>query len=58
MTSELLDTTPAPAERESLVRLVRDFAQARVAPRVQEYDACEELPADLLREMADGAVGW
>ena len=53
MTSELLYTTPAPAERESLVRLVRDFAQARVAPRVQEYDACEELPADLLREMAE-----
>jgi alkylation response protein AidB-like acyl-CoA dehydrogenase len=53
MTSELLDTTPAPAERESVVRLVRDFAQERVAPRVQEYDASEQLPADLLQEMAE-----
>ncbi|GGJ39879.1 acyl-CoA dehydrogenase family protein [Streptomyces brasiliensis] len=52
MTKDLLEAAPAPAEREEFLRLVRTFAQERVAPRVQEYDAAEKIPDDLLTEMA------
>ncbi|MBE1494103.1 alkylation response protein AidB-like acyl-CoA dehydrogenase [Amycolatopsis lexingtonensis] len=52
MTSELLEPTQTAAERDAIVGLVREFVQERVAPRVAEYDAAEELPADLLHEMA------
>ncbi|HEY3477263.1 MAG TPA: acyl-CoA dehydrogenase family protein [Streptomyces sp.] len=52
MTSELLEPTQTAAERDAIVGLVREFVQERVAPRVAEYDAAEELPADLLQEMA------
>lgn len=52
MTSELLEPTQTEAERDAIVGLVREFVQERVAPRVAEYDAAEELPADLLQEMA------
>ncbi|MFI9834529.1 acyl-CoA dehydrogenase family protein [Streptomyces sp. NPDC051913] len=52
MTGDLLDAAPAPAEREEFLRLVRTFAQERVAPRIQEYDAAERIPDDLLAEMA------
>lgn len=52
MTSELLEPTQTAAERDAIVGLVREFVQERVAPRVAEYDAAEELPDDLLQEMA------
>ncbi|MGI5131030.1 acyl-CoA dehydrogenase family protein [Pseudonocardia sp. CA-107938] len=40
------------AERDAMLRLVRDFAQREVAPRVREYDAEERLPRDILDAMA------
>lgn len=40
-------------EAEALRRLVREFAQGVVAPRVLEYDAAEELPRDILDKMAE-----
>lgn len=40
-------------EAEALRRLVREFAQSVVAPRVLEYDAAEELPRDILDKMAE-----
>jgi alkylation response protein AidB-like acyl-CoA dehydrogenase len=44
------------AEQAAALRsLVRTFAQRDVAPRVQEYDAAEKLPADLLERM--GGLG-
>lgn len=43
----------ANVEADGLVGVVRDFAAAEIAPRVAEYDAAEELPRDLLAQMAD-----
>ena len=40
------------AERDAMLRLVRDFAQREVAPRVREYDDEERLPRDILDAMA------
>ena len=40
-------------ERAALVATVEQFAIERIAPRVAEYDAAEELPRDLLDAMAD-----
>jgi alkylation response protein AidB-like acyl-CoA dehydrogenase len=40
-------------EAEALLKMIRDFAQDRVAPRVAAYDAAEQIPRDLLDEMAD-----
>lgn len=40
------------ADREQLVKLVRDFATNAVAPRVRDYDRAERLPRDLLEQMA------
>ncbi|MFF4837003.1 acyl-CoA dehydrogenase family protein [Streptomyces sp. NPDC001315] len=52
MTGNAVAEPLAPAERKQFLRLVREFAQEKVAPRVQEYDAAEKLPDDLLAEMA------
>jgi alkylation response protein AidB-like acyl-CoA dehydrogenase len=43
-------------ESDALVRMVEDFAIREIAPRVQEYDAAEELPRDLLDKM--GTLGF
>ena len=40
-------------ERAALVATVEQFAIEKIAPRVAEYDAAEELPRDLLDAMAD-----
>ncbi|MEV6900316.1 acyl-CoA dehydrogenase family protein [Amycolatopsis sp. NPDC051372] len=53
MTSDLLEPAQSEAEREAVIKLVREFAQDRVAPRVKDYDAAESLPSDLLEEMAE-----
>ena len=50
-------------DREQLIDLVRDFAQAEVAPRVREYDRQEYLPKEILEKMAQlglygGTVGY
>lgn len=52
MTAQLSSPT-ADVERQGLIRLVREFGEERVAPRVREYDAAEQLPRDLLDEMAE-----
>ncbi|MGD9985546.1 acyl-CoA dehydrogenase family protein [Pseudonocardia sp.] len=52
MTAQL-DGTSADVDRAGLVRFVREFARERVAPRVAEYDAAEQLPRDMLDEMAE-----
>jgi alkylation response protein AidB-like acyl-CoA dehydrogenase len=52
MTSELAEPALSPAERESLIRTVREFALEKVAPRIKDYDAAESIPADLIEEMA------
>jgi alkylation response protein AidB-like acyl-CoA dehydrogenase len=44
------------SEGAALVELVGDFARAEIAPRVADYDAREELPQDLIREM--GRLGF
>lgn len=44
------------SESAALVKLVGDFAREEIAPRVADYDAREELPQDLLREM--GRLGF
>jgi alkylation response protein AidB-like acyl-CoA dehydrogenase len=46
-----MSTTPQ--ERAELLALVGDFARRRIAPRVAEYDEREEIPQDLLAEMAE-----
>lgn len=40
------------ADRQQLLQLVRDFAEAEVAPRVREYDRGEYLPKEILEKMA------
>src|SRR5207244_8874211 len=40
-------------ERQAIVDVVSEFARARVAARVSQYDLEERLPIDLLAEMAD-----
>jgi alkylation response protein AidB-like acyl-CoA dehydrogenase len=40
------------ADRQAIVEMARDFAQREIAPRVAEYDLAEQLPTDLLEEMA------
>ncbi len=45
--------TVSQQETEALRKMVRDFAQERVAPRVAAYDADERISRDLLEEMAD-----
>jgi acyl-CoA dehydrogenase len=40
------------AEQEMWRRAVRDFAQNEIKPRVREYDSSGEIPADLIRGMA------
>jgi alkylation response protein AidB-like acyl-CoA dehydrogenase len=44
------------SEGAALVSLVGDFAREQIAPRVADYDAREELPQDLVREM--GRLGF
>lgn len=41
------------AERDLLLRLVRDFARREVQPRVRAYDREEHLPLDILEKMAE-----
>jgi alkylation response protein AidB-like acyl-CoA dehydrogenase len=53
VTADSVEQALAPAEREALIRTVRDFARDRVAPRVKDYDSAEYIPDDLLREMAE-----
>jgi alkylation response protein AidB-like acyl-CoA dehydrogenase len=43
----------AQAEGEALVSAAAEFAAREIAPRVQEYDENEYLPADMLRQMAE-----
>jgi len=40
-------------EHDLIVETVRRFAREEVAPRVREYDREEELPADLIRRLAE-----
>jgi alkylation response protein AidB-like acyl-CoA dehydrogenase len=40
-------------EADQLVRLVGDFAQREIAPRVAAYDEDERIPKDLLEKMAE-----
>jgi len=40
------------SERDAMRRLVRDFAEREVAPRVRGYDNEERLPRDILEAMA------
>jgi alkylation response protein AidB-like acyl-CoA dehydrogenase len=49
----LMRAGDASAEADAAVALVQDFARRTVAPRVREYDAAEELPADLLTQMSE-----
>jgi short/branched chain acyl-CoA dehydrogenase len=44
------DLTP---EQEEFRRVVRDFAEGVIAPRAEEMDRREELPLDLVRQMAE-----
>jgi alkylation response protein AidB-like acyl-CoA dehydrogenase len=46
----------AMSEGAALIALAGDFARNEIAPRVADYDAREELPQDLLREM--GRLGF
>jgi alkylation response protein AidB-like acyl-CoA dehydrogenase len=53
MTTSLTD-----ADRHSVVEMVTRFADKEIRPRVQEYDASEESPMDLVARMADlGLMG-
>ena len=40
-------------EQQMWRRAVRDFAQKKIAPRAREIDSTGQIPADLLRGMAD-----
>jgi acyl-CoA dehydrogenase len=40
------------AEQEMWRKAVRDFAQAEIAPRVREIDTAEQIPAEILKGMA------
>jgi alkylation response protein AidB-like acyl-CoA dehydrogenase len=44
------------SEGAALIALAGDFARNEIAPRVADYDAREELPQDLVREM--GRLGF
>jgi alkylation response protein AidB-like acyl-CoA dehydrogenase len=46
-------TTHHRPQEEELLRLVEDFARSEIAPRVAEYDAQEQLPVDILKQMAE-----
>ena len=46
-------TTASVAEQQELVRVVGEFARRVVLPRVEAYDASEELPRDILDQMAE-----
>lgn len=41
------------AERSALIKLVGDFAEREVRPRVRDYDREEAFPRDILEKMAD-----
>jgi alkylation response protein AidB-like acyl-CoA dehydrogenase len=45
--------TDAVGDSAALIEAVESFGRRSVAPRVREYDAAEEIPADILAEMAD-----
>lgn len=40
-------------EREALIQLAREFGREFVRPRIEEYDAAEQIPRDLLDQMRD-----
>lgn len=40
-------------DADQLVKLVGDFADREIAPRVEDYDQAEKLPRDLLDQMAE-----
>jgi alkylation response protein AidB-like acyl-CoA dehydrogenase len=50
------DSPADEAQRRALVELIGEFSRRELAPRVAEYDAAEQLPADLLERM--GALGF
>lgn len=45
--------TDADVDVDDLVRIVRQFCENVVAPRVREYDAAEKMPRDVLEQSAD-----
>jgi alkylation response protein AidB-like acyl-CoA dehydrogenase len=46
-------------ERQGLLSTVREFARNEVAPLVRDYDREEQLPAGLLKRMAElDFLGW
>jgi alkylation response protein AidB-like acyl-CoA dehydrogenase len=52
-TAQATASWPATDGADELATLVRRFAVERVAPWVRAYDAAEQLPRDLLSEMAE-----
>ncbi|MEV0184604.1 acyl-CoA dehydrogenase family protein [Streptomyces sp. NPDC050625] len=40
-------------ELAAFTATIRDFAQREVAPRVAEYDAAEQIPRDIVKQMAE-----
>ena len=45
-------------EQEALRRSVREFAEAEIKPHVMEWDEAQDLPADIIRKIADlGLLG-
>jgi butyryl-CoA dehydrogenase len=47
-----LDFSPAP-EHNAFRRVVRDFAEAEIAPRAAEWDRNAEFPLDVVRKMGE-----
>src|SRR5918996_2604398 len=41
------------SEQEAFRRAVREFAEQVVAPRCEEMDRAEELPLDIVKQMAE-----
>jgi alkylation response protein AidB-like acyl-CoA dehydrogenase len=48
-----VDSAPDAEQRRALVELIGEFSRRELAPRVAEYDAKEQLPADLLERMSE-----
>jgi butyryl-CoA dehydrogenase len=40
-------------EQEALRKVVRDFAEAEIAPRAEDWDATHTFPVDVVRQMGD-----
>lgn len=52
-TNDITGTALSPADQSALIRMVREFAEREIAPRVAEYDLAEKLPRDILDALAE-----